>query len=348
MEEAGGIEIHARDLKKVYRMAGRRPGLLGGLGSLLRPQYHDVWAVQGISFDIPTGQLVGYVGPNGAGKSTTVKMLAGILHPTSGTISVNGLSPQTQRQRLAWQIGVVFGQRSHLWWDLPAVDSFEILAAMYEVPRGDYLDFMKKFSDLLGIDEFLQTPVRRLSLGQRMRADLAAAMIHRPRVLFLDEPTIGLDVVAKSRIREFLLEINENQGVTILLTTHDLRDIEELCKRVMVINHGKLVYDGSLSSLRDSAGLPTVLSVKYESLPKDLREGSVIRANGAGANGNLDAGWAIESIDQSTSTVRVAFDRSRSPAPSVIWAMRSFGEIKDVSLTEPLIEEIIKRLWKTG
>ncbi len=345
MEESGSIAICAQDLKKVYRIATRRPGLLGGLGGLLRPQYHDVEAVQGISFEIPTGQFVGYVGPNGAGKSTTVKMLAGILHPTQGTISVNGLSPQAQRQKLAWQIGVVFGQRSQLWWDLPAVDSFEILAAMYEVPRTDYLDFMKRFSDLLGIDEFLDIPVRRLSLGQRMRADLAAAMIHRPRVLFLDEPTIGLDVVAKSRIREFLLETNQSQGVTILLTTHDLRDIEELCKRVMVINHGKLVYDGSLSSLRDSAGLPTVLSVKYESLPLNLQAGSVIRENGA--NGNPDLGWAVESIDQSTGTVRVAFDRSRSPAPSIIWAMRSFGEIKDVSLTEPLIEEIIKRLLKS-
>jgi len=345
LEESGNIAIHAQDLRKVYRIATRRPGLLGGFGGLLWPKYHDIEAVQGISFEIPTGQFVGYVGPNGAGKSTTVKMLAGILHPTSGTISVNGLSPQAQRQKLAWQIGVVFGQRSQLWWDLPAVDSFEILAAMYEVPRSDYLDFMKRFSDLLGIDEFLQIPVRRLSLGQRMRADLAAAMIHRPRVLFLDEPTIGLDVVAKSRIREFLLETNQSQGVTILLTTHDLRDIEELCKRVMVINHGRLVYDGSLSSLRDSAGLPTVLSVKYESLPLNLQAGSVIHANGA--IGNLDLGWPVESIDQSTGTVRVAFDRSQSPAPSIIWAMRSFGEIKDVSLTEPLIEEIIKRLLKS-
>ncbi|MDP2859325.1 MAG: ATP-binding cassette domain-containing protein [Bacillota bacterium] len=347
MKEACEMAIVARDLVKVYRIAQRRPGVIGGLRTLFSPKYHDVRAVQGINFDIPAGQFVGYVGPNGAGKSTTVKMLAGILHPTSGTITVNGLSPQSQRQRLAWQIGVVFGQRTQLWWDLPTVDSFELLAAMYEVPRNDYLDFMKTFSDLLGIDEFLNTPVRQLSLGQRMRADLAAALIHRPRVLFLDEPTIGLDIVAKSRIREFLLQVNESRGATILLTTHDLRDIEELCKRVMVINHGKLVYDGSLSSLRDSAGLPTVLSVKYESLPRDLQEGSLISANGDSARDNRDTGWTVESIDRSTGTVRVAFDRSRSPAPSVIWAMRSFGEIMDVSLTEPLIEEIIKRLLKS-
>jgi ABC-2 type transport system ATP-binding protein len=252
--------------------------------------------VKDVSFDIRPGEFVGYIGPNGAGKSTTVKMLTGILHPTSGDVSVNGLSPQRQRQQLAYQIGVVFGQRTQLWWDLPTIDSFDILSAMYDVDRTVYQDFLKQFDDLLGLGEFLDTPVRRLSLGQRMRAELAASLIHSPNVLFLDEPTIGLDVVAKGRIRDFLKKLSSETGVTILLTTHDLRDIEELCDRVIMINHGSLIYDGTLQSLRSHAGLPTILEVKYASLPAGLEAGGYVGPGGELLDAPANGCWEIVSV----------------------------------------------------
>jgi len=335
-------------LGKSYFIPVRKSGFLGGLRTLISGETREVKAVQDVSFEVKPGEFVGYIGPNGAGKSTTVKILTGILHPTSGQALVNGLSPQRQRQRLAREIGVVFGQRTQLWWDLPTIDSFDILSAMYEIKRNDYKAFLKEFQDLLGLGEFLDTPVRRLSLGQRMRAELAAALIHRPSVLFLDEPTIGLDIMAKSRIRDFLKEINQSRGVTILLTTHDLRDIEELCTRVMIINHGSLVYDGKLDSLRDQAGLPTRLQVKYARLPLDLREGVYIGSQGELLSVPGNGRWKVTSVDASSCTVQVQFDRSRSPAPVVLMAMQAFGEILDVSFTEPLIDDIIKRILETN
>ena len=335
------------DLCKSYFIPVRRPGFLGSLRQLVSHDVREIRAVDNVSFQVGQGEFVGYIGPNGAGKSTTVKMLTGILHPTSGSVAVNGLSPQRDRQELARQIGVVFGQRTQLWWDLPTVDSFDILAAMYDVKRADYKAFRKEFDELLGLGEFLDAPVRRLSLGQRMRADLAAALIHRPSVLFLDEPTIGLDVMAKGRVREFLTRMNRDRGVTILLTTHDLRDIEELCERVMIINHGSLVYDGTLDLLRDHAGLPTLLTVKYARLPKTLKPGTYVGQHGEILEKPLNGTWKVEAVDQDSRTVDVHFDRSQSTAPAVIMAMQALGEVRDVSIAEPLIDNIIKRLLET-
>lgn len=336
--------VSVRSLNKTYLVPIRKGGFLGGLRTLVSQEKREVRAVKDVSFDVASGEFVGYIGPNGAGKSTTVKMLTGILHPTSGEVLVDGLSPQRDRQRVAREIGVVFGQRTQLWWDLPTIDSFDILSAMYEVGRPDYQAFLAEFDRLLGLGEFLDTPVRRLSLGQRMRAELSAALIHRPRILFLDEPTIGLDVVAKGRMREFLTKINVERGVTILLTTHDLRDIEELCDRVMMINHGSLLYDGDLATLRDQAGLPTLLSVKYARVPPLLQEGEFIGQGGEILDAPGNGAWRIAAIDMDSRTVEVHFDRSQSSAPEVIVAMQALGEIRDVSLAEPLIEDIIKRL----
>lgn len=338
------VAISAHDLHKSYFVPVRKPGFLAGLRQVFAHETREIRAVDDISFRVPRGQFLGYIGPNGAGKSTTVKMLTGILHPTSGSVSINGLSPQKDRQRLAKQIGVVFGQRTQLWWDLPTADSFDILAAMYDVEPKDYEGFQKKLDDLMGIGEFLDVPVRRLSLGQRMRADLAAALLHRPSVLFLDEPTIGLDVVAKARIREFLRQLNKDQGVTILLTTHDLRDIEELCERVMVINHGSLVYDGNLPHLRDAAGLPTLLRVKYSALPLGLAAGEYLSPDGGRSASPRNSAWLVEAVDPVTRTVDVSFDRTLWQVPSVLMAMQALGEVRDVSLKEPLIEDIIRRL----
>ena len=338
------LAVRVQSLNKSYFVPVRKGGFLGGLRTLVSHEQREVKAVKDISFDISHGEFVGYIGPNGAGKSTTVKMLTGILHPTSGTVLVNGLSPQQDRQKIARDIGVVFGQRTQLWWDLPTIDSFDILSAMYDVGKADYKAFLAEFDELLGIGEFLDTPVRRLSLGQRMRAELAAALIHRPSVLFLDEPTIGLDVVAKGRMREFLSRLNTERGVTILLTTHDLRDIEELCHRVMMINHGSLVYDGALASLRDQAGLPTLLTVKYAQIPGTLVEGKYIGQGGDVLDEPGNGAWRVASINPDSRTVEVHFDRNHSSAPAVLMAMQALGEIRDVSLAEPLIEDIIKRL----
>jgi ABC-type multidrug transport system ATPase subunit len=222
--------IETRDLRKVFRSLVRRPGMAGTLRTLFSRDYEDKIAVEGITMALDEGELVGYIGPNGAGKSTTIKMLTGILVPTSGTVRVAGLVPHEQRQRNARNIGVVFGQRSQLYWDLPLVESFELLRAIYGIPAQRYRANLDHFTDVLDMGPFLRTPVRQLSLGQRMRGDFAAAMLHDPHVVFLDEPTIGLDVVAKEAIREFVARVNRERGTTFILTTHDLADVERLCR----------------------------------------------------------------------------------------------------------------------
>lgn len=216
---------------------------------LLRRERHQVRAVDSLTFSVPRGEMVGYIGPNGAGKSTTIKMLTGILTPSAGRLRVAGIEPSRERTRLARRIGVVFGQRTTLWWDLPLIDSYRLMHRMYRIPDARYRENLDRCVELLELGGLLDTPVRQLSLGQRMRGDIAAALLHDPEVLYLDEPTIGLDVVSKVKVRGFLRELNEDRGTTVLLTTHDLTDIEQLCKRVMVIDHGRLMYDGQLDGL---------------------------------------------------------------------------------------------------
>src|SRR5579885_2265217 len=243
--------IEAENLQKTFRVARRRPGLLGGIRSVVDPEVRIVEAVSDLSLRVERGEMVSLVGPNGAGKSTTIKMLTGILVPTSGHIRVAGLVPMHQRRALAARIGVVFGQRTQLWWDLPLIESLRLLRHVYRIPAERHQRNLDRLSDLLELGPFLDRPVRQLSLGQRMRGDLAAALLHEPRILFLDEPTIGLDVVAKHRIRDFLRRINRERGVTILLTTHDVGDIEQRCSRLVIIDHGRLLYDDALEKIRD-------------------------------------------------------------------------------------------------
>jgi len=319
--------VEAVRLYKVFRVAKDRRGLLGALRGLLSREGREIKAVDDISFVIGSGEFVGYLGPNGAGKSTTIKMLSGILHPSSGEVRVAGMSPQRSRREVVRRLGVVFGQRTQLWWDLPVRDSLELLAAMYGVKPADYRATLRRFDEMLEIGGFLDTPVRKLSLGQRMRADLVAAWLHRPPVVFLDEPTIGLDAVAKRRIREFLREINRSEGTTILLTTHDMDDIEQLCSRVMVINHGKLVYDGDLEGMRRAVGVPSEMRVEFASAPAGEPRGP----------------WTL--ISQEGAAVRIAFDRSRCTAADVISALSRYGEIRDVYMSEPDIERVIEQMY---
>jgi len=322
--------VEARELTKVFRVAQDRRGLLGAIRSLFSNERREVRAVDGISFSIDAGEFVGYLGPNGAGKSTTIKMMTGILHPTSGEVLVDGKSPQRSRREVVRRLGVVFGQRTQLWWDLPVRDSLELLAAMYGVKPKEYQAAVARFDELLEIGAFLDVPVRKLSLGQRMRADLVAAWLHRPPVVFLDEPTIGLDAVAKARIRSFLQEINRTEGTTIMLTTHDMDDIERLCTRVMVINHGKLVYDGSLEGLRQAVGAPSTLRIEYAASPGTAPQGP----------------WTLLSWEGNV--VTVAFDRSRCTAADVIGRLGQYGEIRDVYMSEPDIESVIEQVYRRG
>ncbi|MCG7317922.1 ABC transporter ATP-binding protein [Brevibacillus laterosporus] len=320
--------IIARGIHKHFELAKPKTGRFSSIRSLFSREKRIVHAVHDISFEIGKGEAVGYIGPNGAGKSTTIKMLCGILHPSSGEIRVSGLHPERQRKKLAHQIGVVFGQRTQLWWDLPVRDSFEIIKEMYRVEEAQYRSRLLQYDDLLHIEEFIDTPVRKLSLGQRMRADLVAALLHNPDVLFLDEPTIGLDVVAKTNIRSFLQQINKQEQKTILLTTHDMDDIESICSRVMIINHGTIISDGSMDQLREQIGLPSMLQIEYKDIPHPLP---------------LPAGVTYEVIDKQ---VTFLYDKRLITAIDLLTSVGRWEEISDISMQEAEVEELIRKVYE--
>lgn len=300
----------------VHRKAGR-----------LRRERTVVRAVDGLSFAVERGAIVGYIGPNGAGKSTTVKLLTGILVPSAGRVSVAGLIPAKQRITLARRIGVMFGQRVQLWWDLPLIDSFDLLRHIYRIPEERYRQNLTEFRELLELDPFLRTPVRQLSLGQRIRGEVVAAMLHDPEVVFLDEPTIGLDVVAKQRVREFLTAANRERGVTVMLTTHDLADIERLCSRILILDRGRLVYDGGLEALKARYGGERTLVVDLEESGPALRvtDARVTRVDGPRQ-------W-------------IAFDRERTNAARLAAEVASQAALRDLTVEEPDIEDVVRRIY---
>jgi ABC-2 type transport system ATP-binding protein len=322
--------IETRELRKVFRSIKRTPGPGGALKTLFSREYVDKIAVTGVSMSLDAGELVGFVGPNGAGKSTTIKMLTGILVPTSGDVRVASIVPYAKRTENARNIGVVFGQRSQLYWDLPLVESFELLRAIYGVSKNRYRENMDAFVNLLEMDEFMQTPVRQLSLGQRMRGDFAAAMLHDPKVVFLDEPTIGLDVVAKESIRTFIADINRERGTTFVLTTHDLADVERLCRRIVLIDRGTLIFDGEVETLRDQYGTHRTLVVELS-----------------------EAATSIEMADteaelSSPTTARFRFDRRTTSAEQLIRNVADTYRVSDISIEEPELESIIRRIYREG
>jgi len=322
--------IEASAVSKSFRQHKRFPGVLGALKSLFTQQFTEVMAVDGISFEIGRGEAVGYLGPNGAGKSTMIKMLTGILLPTSGSVCVLGRIPHAERSRNARQIGVVFGQRSQLWWDLPLVDSFELHRRIYKIPADRYRDNLARFSEVLALGPFLERPVRQLSLGQRMRAEVVMALLHDPQILFLDEPTIGLDVVAKDAVRRFLREVNRERGVTVILTTHDLQDIEQICPRLIVVNEAKLLFDGPLSLLRSALGSKRRLKLEFAADPGPVELPYAKLVSDAGALKH----YLIERED--VSLVAVLSD------------LRDRADLKDLSLEEPSIEELIRSVYAGG
>jgi ABC-2 type transport system ATP-binding protein len=322
--------IETADLRKVFRSVKRRPGIGGAIAALFSREYEEKAAVDGVTMSLEAGELIGYLGPNGAGKSTTIKMLTGILVPTSGTVRVAGLVPHRQRLENAQNIGVVFGQRSQLYWDLPLRESFELLRSIYDVPRDRYRQNLNHFIEILDLDAFMDTPVRQLSLGERMRGDFAAAMLHDPKIVYLDEPTIGLDVVAKEAIREFIARTNRERGTTIILTTHDLADIERLARRVILIDDGSIIFDGPISRLRDEYGTQRTLVI---TLADSYEEVAIEGAQVENREGNV---------------VRLRFDRRRTSAEALIRRAMERYVLSDIAIIEPDIDSIVRRIYREG
>ena len=323
-------QILVENLVKTFRVAEREPGVWGALKGLAHRRHRTVRALDSVSFAIEPGELVGYIGPNGAGKSTTVKVISGILVPDSGVCQIQGLTPWLQRRAHVARIGVVFGQRTQLWWDLPVVESFDLLRDIYRVPPGEYAETRDELVELLDLGPLLDVPVRQLSLGQRMRCDLAAALLHRPRILFLDEPTIGLDAVSKLAVRDFIRRLNRERGVTVILTTHDMDDIEALCSRVMVIGAGRILSDGSLEDLRGRVTRERRLVVDLE------EEGASV----------TDPDATLLARDGHR--VTFAFDPGRVTAAELIARITSRCTVRDLFVENPPIEEIIARLYAEG
>ncbi|MDE0297925.1 MAG: ATP-binding cassette domain-containing protein [Candidatus Poribacteria bacterium] len=322
--------ISVEHLCKDFKVHKRRKGFWGSLSSTVTREYDIIKAVEDVNFTLERGELVGYIGANGAGKSTTIKMLTGILVPTSGHIDVMNLTPYLHRKENARRIGVVFGQRTQLWWDLPVIDSFELLKHIYEIPENRYKHNLEFFSELLQLRPFLCTPVRKLSLGQRMRCDLTAALLHDPEILYLDEPTIGLDVVAKEQVRQFLKQINAERQVTVILTTHDLNDVEQVCGRLIIIDKGKLIYDGGIDALKNQYGKTRMLIVDLAQPYTDI---------------DLEA---VSLTRREENRIWLAFDRDTLPASEVISQLTSRYEVRDLTISEPEIEEIVRRIYKFG
>lgn len=320
--------ITVKNLNKTFRVLERDSGLFNAIKALFRRDYKEINAVSDISFNIDEGEIVAYIGPNGAGKSTTIKMLCGILNPDSGTISVNGLNPFSNRKKYVSNIGVVFGQKSQLWWDIPVEDSFELLKSIYKVPEHEYNITKNDLIELLDIGNLLRTPVRQLSLGQRMRCEIAASLLHNPKILFLDEPTIGLDAVSKLQVRKFIKEINIKKNITIILTSHDMSDIEALTNRIIVIGHGKKLYDGSLNSIKKKFSKNKKLEIMYTKLkgsPKILNTKIITKKRN----------YTLLDVDMEKTTIS-----------DVVSKYSKYCEINDINVLPESMDEIIIKLYE--
>jgi ABC-2 type transport system ATP-binding protein len=321
------VEVH--DLSKRFSVKRKEAGLRGSLKSIVRPDFHSIDAVKRISFSLEPGELLAFIGPNGAGKSTTIKILTGILFPTSGQAQVLGLVPWRDRRQLAYRIGSVFGQKPQLWYHLPPIDTFNLFAKIYELEDRAYKERAAFLIEAFEIGDLIHTPVRKLSLGQRMRCEIAASLLHRPQVIFLDEPTIGLDVVAKQRIRDTIKTLHAQEGTTIFLTSHDAGDIESLCKRVIIVNHGTILYDDQLSTLKRRYLTRKVIDVRFAQA--------------------LDGGFQLDGVEVlkvGTYGVKLRFDSQVTPVDEVIQRLMSQWEVVDINVADPPLEEIIARIYQ--
>ncbi|MBK9927664.1 MAG: ATP-binding cassette domain-containing protein [Anaerolineales bacterium] len=322
------IEVH--NLQKTFQTKRKTEGLGGSVRSLIKPQYSSIEAVRGISFEMEAGELLGFIGPNGAGKSTTIKMLTGILHPSGGDAKVLGYVPWKERQQLAYHIGTVFGQRPQLWYHLPAIDTFRLFGKIFEMEDSETQKRIAFLSEAFEIGDLLETPVRKLSLGQRMRCEVAASLLHRPKLVLLDEPSIGLDVVAKQHIRDAIREMARVENVGVLLTSHDAGDLEALCRRVIVINHGQMVYEDKVSNLKRKFLTSKLVEVRYaEEVSKTFKvEGT-------------------EMIKIGQYGVKLRFDTHTTPVEKVLSHLTDAGSVVDITISDPPLEEVIAKIYQT-
>ncbi len=319
--------IDVQNLTKVYRVYSKREGLLGSIGGLFRREYREVRAVDGISFEIDEGEMVAFLGPNGAGKTTTLKLLSGLIHPSSGSATVHGFVPWQRSNEYRRRFALVMGQKNQLWWDLPAQESFRLHKEIYRVGAADFQRRLDELTDLLEVRDLLGQPVRELSLGERMRMELIAALLHRPDILFLDEPTIGLDVISQRRVQEFLRYYQKQQGITVLLTSHYMKDVEALCERAIVISKGRLLHDGSLSDILDRFSRHKIIELQFaDEVPEGLDQ----------------FGRVLESR-----APRVRLEVGRNQIPQTLSQLLSRFEIEDVSVSERPLEEVIAELFST-
>jgi ABC-2 type transport system ATP-binding protein len=326
-----GLAVEVRGLAKTFRLKRKAPGLRGSWQALWRPQMEEVMAVADITFSLAEGEVLAFIGPNGAGKSTTIKILTGILHPSGGQASVLGYTPWRDRRQLGYHIGSVFGQKPQLWYHLPPEDTFQLFARIYELDMDEYKRRRNFLVDSFQIEHLLQTPVRKLSLGQRMKCEIAASLLHGPRIIFLDEPTIGLDVVAKQQIREAIRTLNETENTTIFLTSHDAGDIESLCKRVMIVNNGRLIYDDRTSVLKRQYLRRKVIDVRFA---EALEEPFCLPG--------------VTTLKQGTYGVKLEFDSREVPVESVVQQVMATKPCNDINIADPPLEEIIREIYQNN
>ncbi len=324
--------IEVTNLVKKYKISHKERGVLGYIKHLLHPKYTEFTAVNNISFKIEKGELVGYIGENGAGKSTTIKMLTGLLTPTSGKVIVNGITPNEKRIQNNKQIGAIFGQKTQLWWDLPVIDSFELIKKMYDIPNKEYENNLKKFTEILDLQELLNKQVKSLSLGQKMRCEIAATFLHNPKVVYLDEPTIGLDILVKENIRNFLKDINKEKGTTIILTTHDLKDIEEVCDRIILIDKGSIIYDGEKEAFKNTYGKHIIADFSINNKKKNI---------------TLETSDEIfEVIEENEKNIKIKFNHDKQTIVDIVKSISNYCEITDIHINEEGLEEILKNIYR--
>lgn len=321
--------IEVKDLVKTYKIIEKEDGIKGYFKNLIKPKYNEITAVNGINFNIEEGELVGYIGENGAGKSTTIKMLTGLLTPTSGKVVVNGIVPNEKRIENNKNIGAVFGQKTQLWWDLPVIESFRLIKKMYKIPENEYRNNLKNFSKILDLDDLLEKQVKNLSLGQKMRCEIAATFLHNPKIVYLDEPTIGLDVFVKEKIRKFIKDINKEKQTTVILTTHDLNDIEDVCDRIILLDKGKIIFDGEKQKFKDTYGKYVIAEFIISSKNKNICD--------------LNNATILEENEKS---LKIKFLHDETTIVKLINEISNYCTINDIHIKEAGLEEILKEIYK--
>lgn len=324
--------IEVNNLVKKYRIIEKEEGIKGYFKHLIKPKYKEFNAVNGINFNIEEGELVGYIGENGAGKSTTIKMLTGLLTPTSGNVVVNGIIPNKKRIENNKNIGAVFGQKTQLWWDLPVIESFRLIKKMYKIPENEYRKNLKKFAEILDLNDLLEKQVKNLSLGQKMRCEIAATFLHNPKIVYLDEPTIGLDVLVKEKIRKFIKEINKEKKTTVILTTHDLNDIEDVCDRIILLDKGQIIYDGTKQKFKDTYGKYVIAELIVNNKTKELSKDIDLKN--------------VEILEETERKLKMKFSHEEITIVKIMDEISKYSDIEDIHMKESELEDILKEIYK--